>query len=231
MRCPSSGSKAWTATSTSCKACCATRTWPRTASDTAFVEQHAAALLSPATSHRRRHAPHQAAVRAAQQVQHAPAGTMPAPSPMAGSVVSIAVAVGDEVRAGQQLAVLEAMKMEHLVLAPSSGIVRRIDVWPGQVAAAGAALCHIAPSQAAASRSRAGCRARPRPGPPRPAEMRSSAMQSASMRSAPTRSPVGARPASGPRGKTSRTWWTTAACANTARSRSPPSAGGGPWTN
>ena len=116
---------------------------------TAFVEQHAAALLSPATSHRRRHAPHQAAVRAAQQVQHAPAGTMPAPSPMAGSVVSIAVAVGDEVRAGQQLAVLEAMKMEHLVLAPSSGIVRRIDVRPGQVAAAGAALCHIAPSQAA----------------------------------------------------------------------------------
>jgi acetyl/propionyl-CoA carboxylase alpha subunit/acetyl-CoA carboxylase carboxyltransferase component len=115
--------------------------------DTTFVETHAAALLSPATSHRRRHAQHQAVSRVAQQAQHAPAGTEPAPAPMAGSVVSITVAPGDQVRAGQQVAVLEAMKMEHLVPAPVSGIVRRVDARPGQVMAGGAPLCHIEPSQ------------------------------------------------------------------------------------
>jgi acetyl/propionyl-CoA carboxylase alpha subunit/acetyl-CoA carboxylase carboxyltransferase component len=116
---------------------------------TTFVERHAAALLSPATTHRRRHAQHQAVGRGAQQVQHAqhvPAGTGPVPAPMPGSVVSIAVAVGDHVRAGQQIAVLEAMKMEHLVLAPASGIVRQVVARPGQVMAGGTALCYIEPS-------------------------------------------------------------------------------------
>jgi acetyl-CoA carboxylase carboxyltransferase component len=87
--------------------------------------------------------------RAAQHAQHAPAGTEPVPAPMPGSVVSIAVAVGDQVRAGQQVAVLEAMKMEHLVLSPASGIVRQVAAQPGQVMAGGAALCHIEPSAVA----------------------------------------------------------------------------------
>jgi acetyl/propionyl-CoA carboxylase alpha subunit/acetyl-CoA carboxylase carboxyltransferase component len=116
---------------------------------TAFVESHAALLLSPATTHRRRHAQHQAVSRGAQQAQHVPAGTGPVQTPMPGSVVSIAVAVGDRVRAGQQVAVLEAMKMEHLVLAPASGIVRQLVARPGQVMAAGAALCYVEPSEEA----------------------------------------------------------------------------------
>ena len=115
---------------------------------TAFVETHAAALLSPSVTHRRRHAQRQAASRATAHAQHAPAGTEPVPAPMPGSVVSIAVAVGDPVRAGQQVAVLEAMKMEHLVLAPASGVVRQVDARPGQVLAGGAPLCHVEPSEA-----------------------------------------------------------------------------------
>jgi acetyl-CoA carboxylase carboxyltransferase component/biotin carboxyl carrier protein len=116
---------------------------------TTFVERHAAALLSPAVGHPRRYAQHQAAGRAAQPAQHAPAGTEPAPAPMPGSVVSVAVTAGDQVLAGQLVAVLEAMKMEHLVLAPVSGIVRQVTARPGQVMAAGAALCHIEPSAVA----------------------------------------------------------------------------------
>ncbi|WP_240797904.1 acetyl-CoA carboxylase biotin carboxyl carrier protein subunit [Streptomyces sp. F001] len=38
-----------------------------------------------------------------------------------GSVVAVEVRAGDEVRAGAPLLVLEAMKMEHVLTAPSSG--------------------------------------------------------------------------------------------------------------
>ena len=46
-------------------------------------------------------------------------------APMPGSVVSIAVAVGDSVRKGQTLVVLEAMKMEHPIGSPEDGVVAR----------------------------------------------------------------------------------------------------------
>src|SRR5215470_1002956 len=44
-----------------------------------------------------------------------PAGSVAVPAPLQGTVVSIDVAEGDLVRPGQQIAVLESMKMEHLV--------------------------------------------------------------------------------------------------------------------
>ena len=47
-------------------------------------------------------------------------------SPMPGQVISVLVAVGDSVEAGQQLLVVEAMKMEHGVSAPRAGTVARI---------------------------------------------------------------------------------------------------------
>ncbi|MFP6582218.1 MAG: carboxyl transferase domain-containing protein [Candidatus Hydrogenedentota bacterium] len=49
-------------------------------------------------------------------------------SPMQGTVVEINIAEGDSVHRGQQLLVLEAMKMQHLVTAEKSGIVRRVTV-------------------------------------------------------------------------------------------------------
>src|SRR3546814_6737607 len=54
--------------------------------------------------------------------------TIAVPAPMQGTVGSIAVSVGDEVAAGATVAVMEAMKMEHVVAAPRSGIVRSIGV-------------------------------------------------------------------------------------------------------
>jgi acetyl-CoA carboxylase carboxyltransferase component len=44
-------------------------------------------------------------------------------APLQGTVVSVDVSDGDTVRPGQQIAVLEAMKMEHLVTAPAGGVV------------------------------------------------------------------------------------------------------------
>jgi propionyl-CoA carboxylase alpha chain len=51
--------------------------------------------------------------------------------PMPGLVVSIAVAVGDEVQEGQQLATVEAMKMENVLRAERKAKVAKINAQPG----------------------------------------------------------------------------------------------------
>jgi propionyl-CoA carboxylase alpha chain len=51
--------------------------------------------------------------------------------PMPGLVVSIAVAVGDEVQPGQALATIEAMKMENVLRAERKGVVKAINAAPG----------------------------------------------------------------------------------------------------
>ena len=61
----------------------------------------------------------------------APAGTIAILSPQQGTVVSIGVEAGQRVRAGESVAVLEAMKMEHLIGAERSGIVREVVTGPG----------------------------------------------------------------------------------------------------
>jgi acetyl-CoA carboxylase carboxyltransferase component len=50
---------------------------------------------------------------------------------MAGRVVQVVVAVGEHVRAGDAVVVLEAMKMEHVVVAPEAGVVEAIVVAVG----------------------------------------------------------------------------------------------------
>ncbi len=52
---------------------------------------------------------------------------------MPGQVVDVLVNVGDEVKAGQALVVLEAMKMEIRVTAPKDGTVREVYVKKGDV--------------------------------------------------------------------------------------------------
>ena len=52
-------------------------------------------------------------------------------APLQGTVVSLAVAVGDSVRAGQTVLIMESMKMEHEIRASRSGIVRRLNVVAG----------------------------------------------------------------------------------------------------
>ena len=62
---------------------------------------------------------------------------------MQGTVVSIDVAAGDAVRAGQQLAVLESMKMEHIVASEWSGVVTGVSVSVGETVMPGDPLVTV----------------------------------------------------------------------------------------
>ena len=53
------------------------------------------------------------------------------PSPLAGKVVSLTVQAGQEVKEGDEIMVLEAMKMNTQVHAPSSGRILALRVQPG----------------------------------------------------------------------------------------------------
>ena len=64
-------------------------------------------------------------------------------APMPGTVVSVAVAAGDRVEAGQPVLVLEAMKMQHTVSAPYAGVVTEIDVRAGAQVASGEVLAVV----------------------------------------------------------------------------------------
>ncbi len=64
-------------------------------------------------------------------------------APMPGKVVSFAVKVGDPVKAGQALAVMEAMKMEHTIAAPQDGTVEELLYSPGDQVAEGAELLKL----------------------------------------------------------------------------------------
>ncbi|MGD0549429.1 MAG: biotin/lipoyl-containing protein [Candidatus Bathyarchaeia archaeon] len=52
-------------------------------------------------------------------------------SPLPGKVVSIKCSVGDSVKAGDTVLVLESMKMENAIMAPKSGRVKEIPVVEG----------------------------------------------------------------------------------------------------
>ena len=64
-------------------------------------------------------------------------------APMQATVVSIDVRKGDEVRAGQQLFVLESMKMEHVVAAESAGVVASLAIAVGETVMPGDELATI----------------------------------------------------------------------------------------
>jgi acetyl-CoA carboxylase biotin carboxyl carrier protein len=53
-------------------------------------------------------------------------------APMVGKIVDIKVKVGDQVKEDDEIAILEAMKMEMPIVAPASGIVKEIKVTVGQ---------------------------------------------------------------------------------------------------
>ncbi|MBN9530158.1 MAG: ATP-grasp domain-containing protein [Alphaproteobacteria bacterium] len=78
----------------------------------------------------------------------APEGADGIPAPLQGTVIAVDIAVGDMVRRGQQLMVLEAMKMEHPVPAPAGGRVVRIDAAVGDTVLEGSLLIWLDPDAA-----------------------------------------------------------------------------------
>ena len=79
-----------------------------------------------------------------------PDGMIAVRTPMQGTVISIAVAVGDAVPAGAEVAVMEAMKMEHVITAQAGGVVRAIHVEPGETLWEDQLLLALEPSEVAA---------------------------------------------------------------------------------
>jgi acetyl/propionyl-CoA carboxylase alpha subunit/acetyl-CoA carboxylase carboxyltransferase component len=78
-----------------------------------------------------------------------PDGSLGIPSPIQGTIVAINVAIGDAVRRGQQIAVVEAMKMEHVISAPHSGIVRDVTMAAGDVVREGYPMVFIQEAEVA----------------------------------------------------------------------------------
>ena len=76
----------------------------------------------------------------------------PVRAPMAARVVQLDAAVGDVLGGGGQLAVLEAMKMEHLLLADAPGRVMALAAQPGQYVGEGAVIAWLQPVAADAAR-------------------------------------------------------------------------------
>ncbi len=72
-----------------------------------------------------------------------PEGTLALRAPLQGTIVSVDVREGDPVHEGQPLLVMEAMKMEHVIVAETSGIVRRLAVAAGDAVFEGHALAFI----------------------------------------------------------------------------------------
>ena len=63
--------------------------------------------------------------------------------PMTGNILAVNVNVGDSVKEGQVLMVLEAMKMENEIMAPCSGKITSVGVTKGATVESGALLCTI----------------------------------------------------------------------------------------
>jgi propionyl-CoA carboxylase alpha chain len=64
--------------------------------------------------------------------------------PMPGQVVSLAVSEGQEIKAGETLAVVEAMKMENVLRAERDLVVGKINVRPGDSLAVDAVIMEFA---------------------------------------------------------------------------------------
>ncbi|SHP59550.1 Probable acetyl-/propionyl-CoA carboxylase alpha subunit AccA2 [Mycobacteroides abscessus subsp. abscessus] len=65
-------------------------------------------------------------------------------APMPGVVLRLGAAVGDAVTAGTPIVWLEAMKMEHTIVAPADGVVEILNVEPGQQVELGTVLAQLA---------------------------------------------------------------------------------------
>ena len=80
------------------------------------------------------------AIRAMTGRAAGPQGPKPVRAPMPGMIVRTEVSVGDRVRAGQGVVIMEAMKMENELKAEADGIVARILTEAGQAVEKGAML-------------------------------------------------------------------------------------------
>ncbi len=116
---------------------------------TRFVENHLGELLAAQPQAHPHHffVDAQATSQNTNQAHNAPPGCLPLQTHSTGVVASLEVTEGDAVAVGQSIAVLEAMKMEFVVSASHSGIVRQLAVQVGNPLNEGQALLFIEPAE------------------------------------------------------------------------------------
>ena len=78
-----------------------------------------------------------------------PDGTVSVPAPLQGTIVSLDISEGDEVHVGQQLLIMESMKMEHVIAAETSGVIRQLTVGQGDAVFEGHPLAFIEETEVA----------------------------------------------------------------------------------
>jgi acetyl-CoA/propionyl-CoA/long-chain acyl-CoA carboxylase, biotin carboxylase, biotin carboxyl carrier protein len=69
-------------------------------------------------------------------------------TPMQGTVLAVEVEEGEEVRAGQVICIVEAMKMENEITAHRDGTITELAVIPGQAVTTGQVICVVAQDDA-----------------------------------------------------------------------------------
>ncbi len=73
----------------------------------------------------------------------AAAGSVTVTSPMPGKILGVKASVGQAVKRGEVIMVLEAMKMENDIVAPSDGTIATINVGVGDAVESGATLATL----------------------------------------------------------------------------------------
>ena len=91
-------------------------------------------------------APAAAPAAPAQEAAAAPAGaagSIKVSSPMPGKIVSVKATLGQKLKKGDVILILEAMKMENEIVSPQDGTLASINVTAGQSVEAGALLATL----------------------------------------------------------------------------------------
>lgn len=83
------------------------------------------------------------APKAAAPKKSAGAGSVKVNAPMPGKILSVKAEVGQAMKKGDVVCILEAMKMENEVVAPEDGTIASIDVAAGDSVEAGAVLATL----------------------------------------------------------------------------------------
>lgn len=93
--------------------------------DTLFVERNLGSLLERAAQLRPEPSPSaDDGARSPDRAMAAPPGTVAIAAPMTGSLIALLTETDQAVAAGQPIAIMEAMKLEHVITAPAAGYVR-----------------------------------------------------------------------------------------------------------
>jgi biotin carboxyl carrier protein len=109
-------------------------------SHTAFVERHPRGYLVHLREDTLEVELAEAAASGTAEVRRAASGPLSVTAPMPGRLVKVLVEAGQEVRAGQGLVVMEAMKMENELRAPRAGRVAEVRARERQAVETGALL-------------------------------------------------------------------------------------------